>query len=392
MSYEIKIPLFEGPFDLLLFFIERDELDIMDIPISEITNDFFEYISDLEKMNIEVASEFIVVAATLMRIKSRMLLPRLSVDEEGNEIDPREELVEHLIEYKKYKSVIDDFSKLEEYRQEKVSRGNLFSELNVIGERAKVETELQDIDLYKLLVVFKNAIDKYNVEQNKPKHEIYNYPYTIPEQKKFIINLLKSKSKVAMGHLECKGFRIHRGFVMDQGTDVKTFDKFDRVYSGHYHTRSNDGKIFYIGNPYQLFWNDCNDKRGFSFFDTETFELEFVQNPYTIFERIYYEDQNAKLFDTRNLKDKIVKVVVRKKSDPLMFDKFIDKVYKSGIHDLKIVENFEVNDDDVDFDGEKIEDTITILNKYVEDSDFGLNKERVKQLLREVYQQACEVE
>ena len=155
--------MFEGPFDLLLFFIERDELDIMDIPISEITNDFFEYISDLEKMNIEVASEFIVVAATLTRIKSRMLLPRLSVDEEGNEIDPREELVEHLIEYKKYKSVIDDFSKLEEYRQEKVSRGNLFSELNVIGERAKVETELQDIDLYKLLVVFKNAIDKYNV-------------------------------------------------------------------------------------------------------------------------------------------------------------------------------------------------------------------------------------
>ena len=201
MSYEIKIPLFEGPFDLLLFFIERDELDIMDIPISEITNDFFEYISDLEKMNIEVASEFIVVAATLMRIKSRMLLPRLSVDEEGNEIDPREELVEHLIEYKKYKSVIDDFSKLEEYRQEKVSRGNLFAELNVIGERAKVETELQDIDLYKLLVVFKNAIDKYNVEQNKPKHEIYNYPYTIPEQKKFIINLLKSKSKVAFSKL-----------------------------------------------------------------------------------------------------------------------------------------------------------------------------------------------
>lgn len=201
MSYEIKIPLFEGPFDLLLFFIERDELDIMDIPISEITNDFFEYISDLEKMNIEVASEFIVVAATLMRIKSRMLLPRLSVNEEGNEIDPREELVEHLIEYKKYKSVIDDFSKLEEYRQEKVSRGNLLSELNVIGERAKVETELQDIDLYKLLVVFKNAIDKYNVEQNKPKHEIYNYPYTIPEQKKFIINLLKSKSKVAFSKL-----------------------------------------------------------------------------------------------------------------------------------------------------------------------------------------------
>ena len=201
MSYEIKIPLFEGPFDLLLFFIERDELDIMDIPISQITNDFFEYISDLEKMNIEVASEFIVVAATLMRIKSRMLLPRLSVDEEGNEIDPREELVEHLIEYKKYKSVINDFSKLEEHRQEKISRGNLFSELNIISERAQVETELQDIDLYKLLVVFKNALDKYAVEQNKPKHEIYRYPYSITEQKKFLTNLLKSKSKISFAKL-----------------------------------------------------------------------------------------------------------------------------------------------------------------------------------------------
>ena len=201
MSYEIKLPLFEGPFDLLLFFIERDELDIMDIPISEITNDFFEYISELEKMNIEVASEFIVVAATLMRIKSRMLLPRLSVDEEGNEIDPRDELVEHLIEYKKYKSVIDDLSLMERNRQEKVSRGNLFSELNVISEREKVETELQDIDLYKLLVVFKNALDKYKQEKNRPNHEIYRYPYSISEQKKFLINMLNSKSKISFSNL-----------------------------------------------------------------------------------------------------------------------------------------------------------------------------------------------
>ena len=132
MGYKIKIPLFEGPFDLLLFFIERDEIDIMDIPISEITRDFLEYISDLEKMNIEVASEFIVVAATLMRIKSKMLLPRLSLDEDGNEIDPRDELVEHLLEYKKYKSVIEDFSNLEEYRMSKSSRGNLFSEINFL--------------------------------------------------------------------------------------------------------------------------------------------------------------------------------------------------------------------------------------------------------------------
>jgi len=197
MSYEIKLPLFEGPFDLLLFFIERDEIDIMDIPISKITNDFFEYISDLESMNIEVASEFIVVAATLMRIKSKMLLPRLSLDEEGNEIDPREELVEHLIEYKKYKSVISEFSDLEDSRLSKKIRGNLESEVGTIAERAKVESELQDIDLYKLLVVFQNVLSKYENEKNKPKHQIFEYPYTITEQKKFLINLLKSKSKIS---------------------------------------------------------------------------------------------------------------------------------------------------------------------------------------------------
>ena len=197
MSYEIKLPLFEGPFDLLLFFIERDEIDIMDIPISKITNDFFEYISDLESMNIEVASEFIVVAATLMRIKSKMLLPRLSLDEEGNEIDPREELVEHLIEYKKYKSVISEFSDLEDSRLSKKIRGNLESEIGTIAERAKVESELQDIDLYKLLVVFQNVLSKYENEQNKPKLQIFEYPYTITEQKKFLINFLKSKSKIS---------------------------------------------------------------------------------------------------------------------------------------------------------------------------------------------------
>ena len=197
MSYEIKLPLFEGPFDLLLFFIERDEIDIMDIPISKITNDFFEYILDLESMNIEVASEFIVVAATLMRIKSKMLLPRLSLDEEGNEIDPREELVEHLIEYKKYKSVISEFSDLENSRLSKKIRGNLKSEIGTIAERAKVESELQDIDLYKLLVVFQNVLSKYENEKNKPKHQIFEYPYTITEQKKFLINLLKSKSKIS---------------------------------------------------------------------------------------------------------------------------------------------------------------------------------------------------
>src|SRR6478735_10670599 len=113
-TYEIKLPQFEGPFDLLLFFIERDELDIYDIPIYKITNDFLDYIHRLEKMNVDIASEFILVAATLMRIKAKTLLPRPDIDPQGNEIDPREELVAHLLEYKRYKGVVGELSSMEE--------------------------------------------------------------------------------------------------------------------------------------------------------------------------------------------------------------------------------------------------------------------------------------
>src|SRR5690349_3654334 len=143
-NFEIKLPLFEGPFDLLLFFIARDELDIYDIPIAKITNDLLEYIHHLETLNVEVASEFILVAATLMRIKSKMLLPRPQLDEKGNEIDPREELIRHLIEYKKYKSVIESFHKMEENELMKERRGNLMKELRSLAESTNVEAELQD--------------------------------------------------------------------------------------------------------------------------------------------------------------------------------------------------------------------------------------------------------
>ncbi len=201
MSFEIKLPLFEGPFDLLLFFIQRDELDIHDIPINKITKDFLEYLHHLEKMNVEVASEFILVAATLMRIKSKMLLPRPVLDEEGNEVDPREELVRHLLEYKKYKSVIEELSKMEHDRSLKESRGNISKELRKLSEVNNVETELQDIDLFKLLRVFQKVISRYEYEQNKPKHEVIQYPYSITKQRQFIMNKLANKEKLSFTEL-----------------------------------------------------------------------------------------------------------------------------------------------------------------------------------------------
>jgi segregation and condensation protein A len=200
-NFEVKLPLFEGPFDLLLFFIERDELEITDIPISKITNDFLEYIHHLERLNVEVASEFILVAATLMRIKSKMLLPRPQLDEQGNEIDPREELVRHLMEYKKYKSVVDQFHKMEETELMKEKRGNLMKELRQLAESTNVEAELQDVDLFKLLIVFEKVLKRHEEEKNKPVHQVIQYPYTIEGQKEFILNEVTTKSRVAFTDL-----------------------------------------------------------------------------------------------------------------------------------------------------------------------------------------------
>jgi len=197
LSFEIKLPLFEGPFDLLLFFIERDELDIHDIPISRITDDFLDYLQRLEEMNIEVASEFILVAATLMRIKSKMLLPRPQLDEEGNEIDPREELVKHLLEYKKYKSVLAQLQEMEEAQIDREKRGNITKEIKLLAESVNVESELQDVDLYKLLRVFQRVMERYEIEKNKPRHEVVQYPYTIAGQRNFLIEELSAKPRLS---------------------------------------------------------------------------------------------------------------------------------------------------------------------------------------------------
>jgi len=197
LGYEIKLPFFEGPFDLLLFFIERDELDIHDIPISKITSEFLDYLKHLEAMNIEVASEFILVAATLMRIKSRMLLPRPQVDEEGNEIDPRDELVRHLLEYKKYKSVVGDLVQMEDVMLQKEKRGNMLKELTKLAEVTNVEAELQDVDLYKLLKVFQKVLKRYETEQSKPRHQVVEYPYTIASQKKFILDKVGAEGRIS---------------------------------------------------------------------------------------------------------------------------------------------------------------------------------------------------
>ena len=202
----------------------------------------------------------------------------------------------------------------------------------------------------------------------------------------------KSKSKIAMGHLELQGFRVNKHLVMEEhGLDPNIFTKFQKVFSGHYHTRSDNGRIFYLGNPYEMYWTDVNDTRGFHIFDTETFEHTPINNPYKLFYNIYYEDTPHQMFDVTEYANKIVKVIVRKKSKQKEFDKFIDKLYKVGIQDLKIVENFDIQENE-DFVIDEEENTISILNRYIDESECNFDKNVIKGIFQDLYQQSCEID
>ena len=195
-TYTIKLPQFEGPFDLLLFFIERDELDINDIPIAEITNEFLLYIKMMESLNIDLASEFILVAATLMRIKAKMLIPRKPIDEEGNEIDPRDELVQRLMEYKRYKSVLEDMRKMEADRSLRNIRGNTTKDLRKIGETALVDIELESLTLYKLMKTFQRVMNRLEDKKKKAVHKVFTYNYTVSGQQIQILAKIKQFKRI----------------------------------------------------------------------------------------------------------------------------------------------------------------------------------------------------
>jgi segregation and condensation protein A len=200
-SYQIKLPQFEGPFDLLLFFIERDELDIYNIPIHRLIQDFLTYIHSGEALNIELSSEFILFVSTLMRIKAKMLLPRKELDEQGNEIDPRQELIEKLLEYKRYKEASVTLAEMEAIRHLMVRRGNLQKELAGIGEEAGEGTEIQAITLFKLMKTFEKVMQRIHQRQNKPVHTVVQYNYTMEGSRKHILTTVRKERTVSFEKL-----------------------------------------------------------------------------------------------------------------------------------------------------------------------------------------------
>jgi len=194
-SFEIKLAQFEGPFDLLLFFIERDELEIHDIPIAKITDDFLNYIHQMNSLNMELASEFIFVAATLMRIKAKMLLPRYEA-EEGTEHDPKAELIRKLIEYKRFKEICEEMRSLEEDRLKQERRGNIAYDLQQMDKVTVPGEELSEISLYKLMMVYEKVNKRFMNRTEEVTHTVIQYPYTIEEQKKAINELLLINSRL----------------------------------------------------------------------------------------------------------------------------------------------------------------------------------------------------
>jgi len=199
--YQIKLPQFEGPFDLLLFFIERDELDIYNIPINKITKDFLHYIHAQEELNIELSSEFILFISTLMRIKAKLLLPRKEVDAQGNEIDPRQELVDKILEYKRFKQAAAEMAEMEAMRLLMLKRGNLQKELSEIGEQSGEGTEIQAITLFKLMKAFEKVMQKVHDRQNKPVHTVVKYNYTMDESREFILKVANKEKTVSFSKI-----------------------------------------------------------------------------------------------------------------------------------------------------------------------------------------------
>ncbi len=214
ISYQIKLPQFEGPFDLLLFFIERDELDIYNIPITNITNDFLDYIHQSGELNIELSSEFILFISTLMRIKARMLLPRKELDAQGNEIDPRQELVNKILEYKRFKEASAKMAEMEADRMMMIKRGNIQKELNQIGGEAGEGTEIQHITLFKLMRAFERVMQKYSDRFNKPVHTVVQYNYTMEGSRQQMLSLAQEQKTVAFERIfEKAENRVHAIFL-----------------------------------------------------------------------------------------------------------------------------------------------------------------------------------
>lgn len=223
-------------------------------------------------------------------------------------------------------------------------------------------------------------------------------PWICDDNEKEIFEKVKaSKSEICFGHFEIAGFEMDKGNLCDEGLDKKQLSKYDIVLSGHFHHKSSDGNITYVGTPYEMTWADFNDPKGFHVFDTDTRNMEFIQNPHTMFNKVVYDDSATdfefwKSFDFAKYKNTYLKIVVLTKQNAYMFDYVVDEFYKAGVSDVAIVEDFTdntINDDEII---DEAEDTMTILSKYIDNSQLDVESDKLKILMRELYVEALNTE
>lgn len=217
-------------------------------------------------------------------------------------------------------------------------------------------------------------------------------------QEDIFTKMKNSPAEICFGHFELAGFEMDKGNICEHGLDKSNLNKYDIVLSGHFHHKSTNKNITYVGTAYEMTWADYNDTKGFHIFDTETRSLEFVKNPYTMFNKIMYDDSKTDFeywnkFDFNQYKDTYVKIVVLNKQNPYLFDTLIDKIYKAGVADLTIVEDFNdlllENDDEII---NEAEDTITILDKYIDNLTLDVESDKLKNIMREIYIEALNTE
>lgn len=223
-------------------------------------------------------------------------------------------------------------------------------------------------------------------------------PWICAENQEESLNMLKTaKADICMGHFEIAGFAMYRGMKSEEGLNRELFNRFDFTFSGHYHHKSSNGDIHYLGNPYELTWQDYGDSRGFHIFDLNTRKLDFVKNPNSIFHKIKYDDKadDIKTISSMDLtvyKNTYVKVVVVNKTNPYVFDMFINKLYEVGTLDITIAEDYTEQEEDNDDNVDQAEDTVTILNKYVDNLTTELDKDKLKVIMKHLYVEALNEE
>ena len=264
-----------------------------------------------------------------------------------------------------------------------------FKNTNEINSIRELVDEKYDFKIY----------DRYAEEVSFDGTPILFIPWICDDNRQRTVEIINgTKSTIAMGHLEIQGFEMYKGSIVSHGDDASLFDRFDMVMSGHYHHRSTNGHIWYLGSHAEFTWSDYDDPRGFHIFDTETRELTFVENPYKMFKKIWYNDTDDNFInsdiDYQQYKNSLVKVIVTNKSQPLWFDKFIENLESENPIDLQIVEdhlnlNLE-NDSDIINEAES---TLDIFKKYVQTIEHkNLDKEKLEKKIVELYNEALTIE